>query len=196
MTEFGIHECPPFPSNMMQWLHWEDRAIAAVKNFFAFWRSRRRVLIYCRQGANRSAAMVCLVMSAACGRTAREALIATRPARVDHKRGSPTVHAHLKNSNKLKTNSRRIQGKLKRTQNEIKTNSRQTQDTLKNHSRRIRGELETNSERSQDKLEKTQDKLKSKTFTRAHAHTKIHPASVEGNPCVAPGWARPAHHWI
>ena len=146
MTEFGIHECPPFPSNMMQWPHWEARAVAAVKNFFAFWRSRRRVLIYCRQGANRSAAMVCLVMSAACGRTAREALIARRPAHAEHKHGSPTVHAHLKNSNKLKTNSRRIQGKLRRTQDEITTNSRQTQDALTNNSRRIRGELETNSE--------------------------------------------------
>ena len=93
MEAFGIHECPAFPANMMHWPHWEDRAIAAVRGFFAFWRERRRVLVYCQQGANRSAAMVCLVMAAASGCSAREVDGAARPARTPPATARPPCRA-------------------------------------------------------------------------------------------------------
>ena len=75
MEAYGIGECPALPANVMLWPHWQGRAIAAVREFFAFWKQRRRVLVYCKRGANRSAGMTCVLMAVATGCTAREAFI-------------------------------------------------------------------------------------------------------------------------
>ena len=81
-----VREFEPFPSNKFGDPAWKDDAVQATKAFFGFWTRKRRVLVYCRQGANRSAQQVVLLMAVAARCTAREA-----PNRVDM-RFSRTFH--------------------------------------------------------------------------------------------------------
>ena len=71
-----VVDCPEvasFPINQIQ-NPWNDHKVVEAAMFFCIqWKRCRRILAYCRKGANRSAAFCALIIAAATGEDVEEA---------------------------------------------------------------------------------------------------------------------------
>ena len=81
----SVEEFDPLPSNQFLYADWEEHIMTETKRFCEFWKQKRRVLIYCKMGANRSAQQVVLLMCVGARCRAREVL----------SRGCPETCIHL-----------------------------------------------------------------------------------------------------